>query len=114
MTAIQQVITIAIAAITNFITRWLPFQLFERKGKSQGISPFIDGLGKFLPPAIMGMLGRVLFSGRRLSQWLSRTTRIDCRSRYSTGSLVEKLDVFIVGSRYRGLYSAGELCFLVA
>lgn len=56
MTVIQQVVTIAIAAITNFITRWLPFQLFERKGRSQGLSPFINGLGKFLPPAIMGML----------------------------------------------------------
>lgn len=54
MTVIQQVITIAIAAVTNFLTRVLPFQLFRQKGKQ--VSPFINGLGKFLPPAIMGML----------------------------------------------------------
>ena len=28
MSVIQQLVTIALAAVTNFITRWLPFQLF--------------------------------------------------------------------------------------
>lgn len=57
MNLIQQVMTIAIAAVTNFATRWLPFQLFtSAKGGKADLSPFIKGLGKFLPPAIMGML----------------------------------------------------------
>lgn len=57
MTVLQRVITIAIAALTNFVTRWLPFKLFvsEKNGK-QKLSPFIKGLGQFLPAAIMGML----------------------------------------------------------
>lgn len=57
MTFLQRVVTIGIAAITNFITRWLPFRIFanEKNGK-QALSPFIKGLGEFLPAAIMGML----------------------------------------------------------
>ncbi|HJA27837.1 MAG TPA: AzlD domain-containing protein [Candidatus Limosilactobacillus intestinigallinarum] len=57
MTIIQQVITIAIAAVTNFITRWLPFRLFTSgKDEQDELSPFIKGIGAFLPAAIMGML----------------------------------------------------------
>lgn len=56
MTVIQQILTIAIAAVTNFLTRLLPFQLFAQHVNGDQLSPFIDGLGKFLPPAIMGML----------------------------------------------------------
>lgn len=57
MTVIQQIISIAIAAIANFITRVCPFLIFDHsKNGSDEISPFIEGLGKFLPPAIMGML----------------------------------------------------------
>lgn len=56
MTVIQQVLTIAIAAVTNFLTRVLPFQLFTKKGDRNHLSPFIEGLGKFLPAAIMSML----------------------------------------------------------
>ena len=42
MTIIQQVITIAIAAVTNFITRWLPFRLFTSgKDEQDELSPFI-------------------------------------------------------------------------
>ena len=54
----QQVITVAIAAVTNFITRWLPFRLFTKnnKGEQEELAPFVKGLGDFLPPAIMGML----------------------------------------------------------
>lgn len=56
MTVIEQILTVAIAAVTNFITRVLPFTLFTSKDDDAKVSPFIDGLGKFLPPAIMGML----------------------------------------------------------
>lgn len=54
MSLIQQILTVGIAAVTNFVTRWLPFRLFAGNGKS--VAPFIKGLGKFLPAAIMGML----------------------------------------------------------
>ena len=57
MTVIQQIISIAIAAVANFITRVCPFLIFDHsKNGSDEINPFIEGLGKFLPPAIMGML----------------------------------------------------------
>lgn len=57
MTIIQQVISIGIAAVANFLTRVSPFLIFDHSKKgSDEISPFIDGLGKFLPPVIMGML----------------------------------------------------------
>lgn len=57
MTVIQQVISIAMAALANFFTRLAPFLIFDhsKNGKDQ-LNPFIEGLGKFLPPAIMGML----------------------------------------------------------
>lgn len=54
MTLIQQLATIVIAATANMATRIIPFKLFrDQDGK---VSPYIDGLGKFLPPAIMAML----------------------------------------------------------
>lgn len=57
MTVVQQVISIAIAAIANFFTRVIPFLVFDRhNSKKKDLSPFIEGLGNFLPPAIMGML----------------------------------------------------------
>ncbi|WP_242362974.1 branched-chain amino acid transporter permease [Limosilactobacillus antri] len=57
MGIIEQMATIALAAVTNFITRWLPFHLFtQRKTKQGEVAPFIKGLGEFLPPAIMTML----------------------------------------------------------
>lgn len=57
MSLLQQIITIAIAAVTNFITRWSPFAIFTSNKKEQEeLSPFIKGLGAFLPAAIMGML----------------------------------------------------------
>lgn len=55
MSFLERLITIGIAAITNFITRWLPFRLFA-KDDNEKLSPFIYGLGAFLPAAIMGML----------------------------------------------------------
>lgn len=59
MTIIQQIISIGIAAVANFLTRVSPFLIFDHSNSKKGsdeISPFIEGLGKFLPPAIMGML----------------------------------------------------------
>lgn len=56
MSIIQQVISIAIAAVANFFTRCAPFLIFDRHNGKEELSPFIEGLGKFLPPAIMGML----------------------------------------------------------
>lgn len=54
MNVVERIITIAIASVTNFLTRFLPFAVFnDQKTKA---TPFIDGLGKFLPPAIMAML----------------------------------------------------------
>lgn len=53
----QRIVTIAIAAVTNFLTRYLPFRLFASgKKEKEGLSPFIKGLGTFLPAAIMSML----------------------------------------------------------
>lgn len=59
MSLLQQIISIAIAAVANFLTRATPFFVFDHDHgdrRSDDISPFIEGLGKFLPPAIMGML----------------------------------------------------------
>ena len=60
MTLIQQVIAIAVAAVTNFLTRLLPFKIFIGNGKKD-VSPFIRGLGNFLPAAIMTMLAVYCF-----------------------------------------------------
>lgn len=66
MSLLQQVLTIGIAAVTNFLTRWLPFALFSNsKGDRQNVAPFIKGLGDFLPPAIMLML--VVYCYRNLN-----------------------------------------------
>ncbi|MCI1290166.1 MAG: AzlD domain-containing protein [Lactobacillus sp.] len=54
MNVVERIITIAIASITNFLTRCLPFAIFNDK-KTKAL-PFVDGVGKFLPPAIMAML----------------------------------------------------------
>lgn len=57
MSIVQRLISIAIAALANFATRVTPFLLFDRSaGEKKQLNPFIEGLGKFLPPAIMGML----------------------------------------------------------
>lgn len=57
MTVVERLLSIAIAALANFATRVAPFLLFahSHNGKSE-ISPCIEGLGKFLPPAIMALL----------------------------------------------------------
>lgn len=57
MSTFEQILTIAIAAVTNFLTRWLPFAIFtNNKSGRQNVAPFVKGLGDFLPPAIMMML----------------------------------------------------------
>lgn len=66
MTLIERVLTIAIAAVTNFLTRWLPFVIFtNRKEGQQSVVPFVKELGDFLPPAIMMML--VVYCYRNLN-----------------------------------------------
>ncbi|WP_369688101.1 branched-chain amino acid transporter permease [Limosilactobacillus gorillae] len=50
---VQQLIVIGIAAVANFLTRLIPFRLFQR---GDHIAPYIEELGKFLPGAIMVML----------------------------------------------------------
>lgn len=59
----QKLVTIAIAAATNFGLRYLPFGFF----KGNRVTPFIKGLGNFLPPAIMSML--VVYCFRNVN-WL--------------------------------------------
>lgn len=57
MTVVQRIISIAIAAVANFFTRVVPFLIFDHQNDNrEELSPFIEGLGGFLPPAIMGML----------------------------------------------------------
>lgn len=55
MTLIERIITIALASITNFLTRVLPFAIFTR-GDRQKPADFVVQLGKFLPVAIMTLL----------------------------------------------------------
>jgi branched-subunit amino acid transport protein AzlD len=65
MTLIEQIITIALAAVANFTTRFLPFVLF----RTDKTTPFfVRKLGGFLPPAIMAML--VIYCFRNVS-WLA-------------------------------------------
>ena len=44
---------IVVAVLVTMLTRFLPFLIFGKKGKTP---PFITDLGKVLPFAIMGML----------------------------------------------------------
>lgn len=53
MSLTDQVLTIAIAAGATMLTRFLPFLIFRN---SNAIPPFVNKLGDFLPPAILGML----------------------------------------------------------
>ena len=60
-------LTIALAAVVNILTRYLPFALFTRRDNQQP-APFIVQLGKFLPPAIMTMLVVYCYRGIDLFQ----------------------------------------------
>lgn len=53
MTLTQQIITIALCALATMITRFLPFFVFSEKRKTP---EFVRYIGKYLPPAIFGML----------------------------------------------------------
>mgnify|MGYP003373179056 FL=1 len=66
LTAGQAIASIAVMAVVTFLTRALPFLLFDRKGNPPKIVLY---LGRVLPPAIIMMLiiyclrGVSLFSG---------------------------------------------------
>lgn len=49
----QQIITIAVVVFGTMVTRFLPFLVFPA-GKET--PPFVQYLGKVLPPAVFGML----------------------------------------------------------
>lgn len=53
MTNLQQIITIAICAISTMLTRFLPFLIFSEKRKSP---KYILYIGKYLPGSVFGML----------------------------------------------------------
>jgi len=53
MTLQQQILTIAVVALGTMLTRFLPFILFPA-GKET--PKFIRYLGKYLPPAVFGLL----------------------------------------------------------
>lgn len=53
MSVTQQIITVAVVALGTMLTRFLPFLIFPA-GKPT--PKFIQYLGKFLPPAVFGLL----------------------------------------------------------
>lgn len=53
MTILQQVITIGLCVAGTMLTRFLPFLLFKEDRKTP---EFVQYIGKFLPPAVFGML----------------------------------------------------------
>jgi branched-subunit amino acid transport protein AzlD len=53
MTVAEQIIIIAIAAVTTMLTRFLPFAIFR---SDKPTPKFLSYLGRALPPAVFGML----------------------------------------------------------
>lgn len=53
MTITQQIITIGLCVAGTMLTRFLPFAIFNEKRTTP---VFVQYLGKFLPPAVFGML----------------------------------------------------------
>lgn len=53
MTIPQQIITIALCVLGTMTTRFLPFFIFREDKETPA---FIQYLGKYLPPAVFGML----------------------------------------------------------
>lgn len=53
MTVPNEIMTIAIASLATFATRFLPFLIFSGKKETPG---FVKYLGEHLPPAILGIL----------------------------------------------------------
>lgn len=62
MTIPQQIITIALCVLGTMTTRFLPFFIFRENRKTPA---FIQYLGKYLPPAVFGML--VIYCLRNVS-----------------------------------------------
>lgn len=54
LTPAQAIASIAVMAAMTFLTRYIPFLLFDRKGGS--VPPIVLYLGRVLPPAIIMML----------------------------------------------------------
>lgn len=67
MTLTDQIICIVIATFANFLTRVTPFLIFRTEASTPR---FVEGLGSFLPSAIMGML--VVYCYRNVN-WLAGT-----------------------------------------
>ncbi|MER3114842.1 branched-chain amino acid transporter permease [Bacillus altitudinis] len=53
MTLAQQIITLGIVVLVTMLTRFLPFIIFSANKPTPA---FIQYLGKFLPPAVFGLL----------------------------------------------------------
>ena len=62
MTIPQQIITIALCVLGTMTTRFLPFFIFREDKETPA---FIQYLGKYLPPAVFGML--VIYCLRNVS-----------------------------------------------
>ena len=62
MTLTQQIITIGLCILGTLITRFLPFLVFSENRRTP---PFILYLGKYLAPAVFGML--VIYCLRNVS-----------------------------------------------
>lgn len=60
MTASQQLITVAAVVLGTLITRFLPFLLFPAGRETP---PYVQYLGKALPPAVLGMLVIYCYKG---------------------------------------------------
>ena len=53
MTIAQQIITIALCIFGTMLTRFLPFITFSEERKTP---EFVNYIGRYLPPAVFGML----------------------------------------------------------
>lgn len=53
MTLAQQIITVAVVVLGTMLTRFLPFLMFS---SDKPTPQYIQYLGKFLPPAVFGLL----------------------------------------------------------
>ncbi|EHS85011.1 Branched-chain amino acid transporter azlD [Limosilactobacillus gastricus PS3] len=103
MTLIQQLATILIAAVANMTTRIVPFKLF--RDQNGHVSPYIDGLGKFLPPAIMAML--VVYCYRSVN-WLGAS--------HGLPDLIAGIVTVIVHLIWRSLFTSlilGTVAYIV-
>jgi hypothetical protein len=103
MSLVQQLLTIAFAASANFLTRVVPFRLFQRGNQTPR---YIQGLGEFLPGAIMVML--VVYCLRNVT-WLAG---FDCLHDYDFSPPEVAVLVCFNDYRHHRLHSNGQLCLL--